>query len=240
MSAGCDGPHLTRRPSSPWPLPSAAVDLLPGGWGDKVRTFLGPTADQAVLGLQQGADLIESDILPVINDTVLPVSGDWLLRQRCRWLDWCLRVCCTAAACSCLLGVVGQRWVGPFPATPYTPTNLLAPVHGAGAQQRLLQPGLVASDPRQVALHHHCRRAGPGLAGPCLGGQAECGGQCQRRQPHFPTHPTTPLRSALWPAHPVCRRCGRRLLHHATWAHRHLPGGLPLGPHRCGHVCGTG
>lgn len=39
---------------------------------DKVNTFLGPTADSAIAGLDDASAVVLDEIYPVLNDTVLP------------------------------------------------------------------------------------------------------------------------------------------------------------------------
>lgn len=77
---------------------------------DKINGFLGNTATDAIAALNNGSALVLNDIVPVINNTVLPVRS---LRCSCFFLINALvpgRPACWAAVLRIAPGPVCKAW----------------------------------------------------------------------------------------------------------------------------------
>lgn len=47
---------------------------------DKIKELIGPTSDSAVATLTEAGDLIQNEVVPLLNDTVLPVRAGTCMR----------------------------------------------------------------------------------------------------------------------------------------------------------------
>ena len=177
-------PHQHRRCNTPCrPLPPA-VDFLPGGISDKVNAVLGPGVGQAVDGLNKGAAIIDGQVVPIINDTVLPVS-EWVGPGRTAG-----RACGPGAAGCDALGAqsaaqrAGQRGAGGPPTAAGRrprPASRLAPPLAADHQRRVRAAGVDPEPAGHVALRHHRWWAGGCCEGLALVRRALEGGGAERR-----------------------------------------------------------